>query len=271
MIRPGLCSVTLRDRPWADVVALAASSGLEGIEWGGDVHVRPGDDGLAARVRRAADAAGLVCPSYGSYLRAGDAGADGPEVGAVLDTAEALGATNVRVWCRWLGAADAGPADRAAIGRDLEAWCAAAGDRDLTVSLEHHQWTLTETVRSTEQLLAAVGAPNLFTYWQPCDALSDADLLTEVAALGPHLSHLHVFHWDAYDARHALADGAERWRPVLGAVADPPGARWSGHRWALLEFVRGDDPDQLVTDAGVLRSWLAEPAGWGPDERRPVR
>ena len=48
----GLCSVTLRARSIAEVVDAAVGAGLAAIEWGGDVHVPPGDLQAAAEARR---------------------------------------------------------------------------------------------------------------------------------------------------------------------------------------------------------------------------
>src|SRR5262245_17804648 len=65
----GLCSVTLRACSIDEVVAVAVGAGLECIEWGGDVHVPPGDLEAARRARSATSAAGLRVASYGSYWR----------------------------------------------------------------------------------------------------------------------------------------------------------------------------------------------------------
>jgi sugar phosphate isomerase/epimerase len=251
--RPGLCSITLRDLPWEQVVEVAAQAGLAGIEWGGDVHVPHGDGGRAAAVAARCRAAGLGCPSYGSYLRAGELRPGQTE--AVLDVAEALGATNVRVWCRWLSAADASADDRRAMATDLAAVAEAAAGRGMAVSVEHHRFTLTETVASTMELLTGIGAANLFTYWQPCDHLAVPDLVAEVEALRAQLSHLHVFRWRSFEDRLPLAEGDDLWPQVL-ATASVAASGWTGERWAFLEYVRGDDPAQVVEDAAVLRAWL---------------
>jgi 3-dehydroshikimate dehydratase len=229
---PGLCSVTFRQLPADEVVALAADAGLEAIEWGADVHVPPGDERTAARLRDA----GVPAVSYGSYLQAGT----GEDPAPVLDTAVALGVPNVRVWARGR--------DRAAVTADLARITAAADERRLTISLEYHPGTWTETAESTLQLLADVDAPNLFTYWQPHPGGDDADL-ADVAA---HVSHLHVFTWDVDAGRHPLADGEAMWRRALAV----PTGRWPGRRVAFLEFVRDDEPSQLRADAATLRAWL---------------
>jgi sugar phosphate isomerase/epimerase len=253
-MRVGLCSVTFRALDPDAVLAAAVDAGVEAIEWGADVHVLPGDTAGAAAVARRCGEAGVAVASYGSYLAAGRSSA--ARLGPVLDAAEALSAPNVRVWCPF-GAppppADAeGDALFGAAADDLAAWSAAAADRGLTLSLEFHVDTFTETAASTRRLLDAAGRPPaLFTYWQPVDG---RDAATELAAVAPDVSHLHVFHWTAGGERHPLADGAGVWPGLLGTTL---GDRWPHERCAFLEFVRGDDPAQLVADARALRSWLA--------------
>ena len=255
-IHPGLCSVTLRASAIDDVARLAGECGLGGIEWGGDVHVAPGDRSAAARARSATAAADAVVASYGSYLFAAGL-PDADEAAAVVDTAAALGAPNVRVW-----AGPDTPLDDAWVNA-LARFCAIAAAADLTVGLEYHGGTPTATVAGTLDLLAAVGAPNLFTYWQPpywrapTHPASDAD---EVTALGARLAHLHVYEWADASDRRPLRDGAARWEAVLGRAAAVEGA-WSSVRYAFCEFVRDDDPQQLRRDAAVLIGWLDKFSG----------
>jgi sugar phosphate isomerase/epimerase len=262
---PGLCSVTLREHPPAEVVDLARSAGLGAVEWGADVHVLPGDLAVAADVAARCADAGLRCPSYGSYLWAGAADGRGiAALGAVLDSAEALGAEVVRMWCRsGLEPQDATPEQRHQVVRDVAAVADAAAARELAVALEHHPGTLTLTADSTRALLADVDRPNLYSYWQPRPGSPPSEALDELASLLDDVAHLHVFSWGAGGERFPLGDGAELWGPALAAASDGP-RRWAGTRVAYLEFVAGDDPQQLAADAATLRSWLADVAGTAP-------
>jgi 3-dehydroshikimate dehydratase len=250
-LRPGLCSVTLRDQSAIDVIAVASRAGLEAIEWGGDRHVRPDDPGHAAVIGRRTRDAGLRSASYGSYLFAPTATAS--DIVAVLDTTVALEAPNLRVWTDWVGP-DPEPRVREAIHAQLVLIAGMAADRDLTVSIEFHPGTLTETAASTLTLLEAVGAANLFTYWQPPTGLGVPELLASWRAVRHRASHLHVFRWRTYDDRQPLAEGDDLWPQVF---AEPPAAPgWTGDAVAFLEFVRDDDPAQVERDAEVLRRWL---------------
>lgn len=249
----GMCSVALRALAPADVVHVAVEAGVEVIEWGGDVHVPAGDLDRAREAARLSGESGLWCASYGSYLYAGQATSDG--TAAVLDTAVALEAPNVRVWTDWVGP-DPTPERRRAITDDLRRISAAAAGRDLTVSLEFHPGTLTETAASTLRLLAETDAPNLYTYWQPADGVPVENLLDGWRAVRADVSHLHVFRWHSFEERSPLAAGEDLWPSVFEEL--PSGGRWQHPHVALIEFVRNDDPDQLREDAHVLRHWLAK-------------
>lgn len=250
-LRPGLCSVTLRAETVDSVARLAGECELVGIEWGADVHVPPGDAVAARRAVAASDAANVVVMSYGSYLFADGAGSP-VEAAAVLDTAVALGAPNIRVWAPFGSEVASGEFVAA-----LAEFVALASAAALTVGLEFHGGTASATVSGVLSLLDAVDG--LFTYWQPPywrgPTTPDADA-AEVVALASRLSHLHVYEWPSAAERRPLVDGAARWRAVVDAAA----AAWStfpGPRYALLEFVRDDSVEQLRRDAATLCSWLA--------------
>lgn len=250
-LRPGLCSVTLRALAPDAVVALAVQAGLDGIEWGGDVHVPAGDLARARAVRKLTEDAGLQIVSYGSYVRPPT---DGPaEFSAALDTARALGAPNIRVWP---GARDKASAaytavERAAVTGLVGDFARAAAAHGVTVSLEYHPGTLTDDAASAAALLQAVAT--LYSYWQPRPGLAQDAALAELARLGKHLSHLHVFAWDRHSVRFPMDHAAGFWTAVLAAL---PPSRWPGDRFALLEFVAGDRPEALLADARALHRLL---------------
>lgn len=255
-IVPGLVSVTFRQLAVAEVVAVAADAGLAAVEWGGDVHVPPGDRAAAEEARRCCDQHGLEITSYGSYYRAGVH--DPEQFDAVVDTAVALGAPSIRVWAGDTGTAEAGPELRATVVRDLSRAVEVAGARSLEVALEFHRGTLTDTAESTRHLLDSVG-PGLTSYWQPRPGIAVEDARAELALIGERLSTLHVFAWAADGARLPLDAGAGLWGPVLDSVRAGAGVR--RRLPALLEFVAGDERAAFVADAATLRSWLQSRLG----------
>jgi 3-dehydroshikimate dehydratase len=59
MIRTGLLSVTFRQLVVEDIIPLVVQAGLDGIEWGGDIHVPHGEVKRAEVVGRLTRDAGL--------------------------------------------------------------------------------------------------------------------------------------------------------------------------------------------------------------------
>ena len=101
--------MTFRQLPVERIIALTAQAHLDGIEWGGDVHVRHGDIPIAHRVAQATADAGLVVAAYGSYYRVAESEGEGLPFELVLDSAQALGAPLIRVWAGKRGSDDAEP------------------------------------------------------------------------------------------------------------------------------------------------------------------
>lgn len=249
VMRPGLCSVTFRQLTPEQLVPLAADAGLEVIEWGGDVHVPPGDTARAAEVARITSDAGLETCSYGSYFRSG---AD-EQLTPILDSAVALGADRVRIWAGRVDSADASPEEYARIVARLRDAAAEASDRGIALALEFHRGTVADTPDAVLRLLADVDSSALSTYWQPTVGAPDAVALAEYDAVAAHTSAVHVFSWWPAAERLRLHERAELWRGLVAAAAAQP----SPPRDALLEFVPDDDPALLASEAATLRSWLA--------------
>jgi sugar phosphate isomerase/epimerase len=256
-LAPGLCSITFRTLPADDVLALAARAGVEGIEWGADVHAPPGGDaGVTALGARTRDA-GLSVVSYGSYL--GMAPSTDEQVDAVLDSAEALGAPTVRIWAEF-GVTPDSPADeRRRVTEHTAALVERIAARGLTATLEFHPGTLTETAWSANELLEAIGRTELRTHWQPDPSLAPETALDELAAVAPRLAHLHVFAWGTagIDERRPLDDGVALW-PAAFALVERASDAIAGGRYALCEYVRDDDPEKFVADVRVLRAWIGD-------------
>lgn len=248
-IRPGLCSVTFRQHDPAEVAALAARAGLAVIEWGGDVHVPPGDVSRASEVARITADAGLGVCSYGSYFRAGS----DDEIAPVLDSAEALGADRVRVWAGATGTAEATPSERAGVVVRLARAAEAAADRGISLALEYHGGTLADGPEAVLRILAEVDSPHLTTYWQPTVAAPDEVAVAEYDRIADRVSAVHVFSWWPGHERLPLAAREGLWRAFFARAAAAP----HPPRDALLEFVPDDAPEVLAREAAALRAYLS--------------
>jgi 3-dehydroshikimate dehydratase len=252
MIQPGLVSITFRKLTPRQVVEATAAAGLVGIEWGGDVHVPHGDLAQAAAVKQMTVAAGLQVAAYGSYYKAGFSEKEGLAFERVLETASSLGAPLIRVWAGRKGSAESDIACRAGVVADCQRIAAMANQAGIVVASEYHGGSLTDTDVSTNSFLAEVGHENFKSYWQPRVGSSVIEGLNGMRQILPRLAHLHVFHWMPDSAhRRPLAEGADCWLHYLNLAATAP-----GDRFAMLEFVRNDDPAILAAEAATLNQWL---------------
>ena len=254
MFYSGLCSITFRKLTPQQVVDLSAQAGIDGIEWGGDVHAPHGEVKTADEVRRITEDAGIKVSSYGSYYRVVKSKDEGIEFASVLDSAIALGAPIIRVWAGGLGSADADQAYRDAVAEETRAICDMAAAEGIQIATEFHAGTLTDTNESALRLLKDVDHPNLTTYWQPVVFESMEWRLDGLRSVLPWLTYLHVFQWEGVGKdrkRLELSEGESDWIQYMKLAAEK-----EGDRYCLLEFVKGDEPEQFLKDAGALRKWL---------------
>lgn len=240
----GLTSVSFRGKTCEEVIELVKAAGLDGIEWGGDIHVPPENAEGAARVGRMTREAGLEVLSYGSYYRL----CQGADFRPVMRAAKALGAPVVRIWAGSVEREPADPVYMEQAADELRHVCALAQKEGLRVSLEYHRWTLTWHSDTARALLKEAGAENLSTYWQPNPDISHEENCRELAEIRPWLSSFHVFQWNRGDERRPLCEGEPVWRDYYRIA----GGR---RRNSLLEFIRGDSAEQFQADARVLEQW----------------
>lgn len=246
---PGLVSVTFRDLAPQEIVDLCVSAGLECIEWGGDVHVPPGNVSRAREISKMTADAGLAITAYGSYHRLGEGNPD-HEFGRVLETAVALQAPRIRVWAGSRNAADVSPAERCMLVEQLNAFAESAAKAGVKVCLEYHLNTLTDSLESVDLLMSET-SENVRFLWQPSAHHGVKERLRGLQTVLPRLEHLHVYQWDANYQRYPLEDGQREWEAYLEILA--------GHGRTfplLLEFVQGDITDQLLADAKTLNQWI---------------
>ncbi|MFC6705771.1 sugar phosphate isomerase/epimerase family protein [Flexivirga alba] len=246
----GICSVTFRQLPPADLVAVTAAAGLHRIEWGSDVHAPAGDPSALDEVRARTVNAGLTVSSYGSYWRAGERGSF-PSIEELASAATRLGALRIRVWAGSVGSAECPAPQRRRVIEDLRHAAEVGAASGIQIGLEFHRLTLTDTVESTLRLLDEVGHDNLATYWQPRVDEPAAEAIDGLRRLVDRVCAVHVFSWWPFADRLPLAERADLWQGVIALLRErvPP-------LDLLLEFVPDDDPSVLRSEAATLQAWL---------------
>ena len=252
MLHGGLVSITFRQLSPREIVSLVKKSGLEGIEWGGDVHVPHGNLSVARDVAIMTEEEGLSVAAYGSYYRVGCEGQDDvPNFEEVLETALELKAPSIRVWAGNKGSHEADENIWDKVIEDSIRIGDMAQKENILIAYEYHGGTLTDTLASTQKLMEGVNHPNIRSYWQPLSHHSMEDRLAGLEQILPWLENIHVYHWESYLNRFALKDGGQEWSKYMDIIKG-----LKGKRYALIEFVKDDREEQFLQDAEALTTWL---------------
>jgi len=254
MFQSGLVSISFRELSPEEIVGLAKDAGLDGIEWGGDVHVPHGDIACATRVQKLTEDAGLCVAAYGSYYRVGCEPLYGkpPTFEQVLETALTLRTKTIRVWSGHRGSAECDEAWWETVADEARRVADLAGEAGIAIGFEFHGGTLTDTTDSACRLLEMVDHKNVGTYWQTGLDLSEEERYESLERMLPWLRNLHVFHWEGF-VRKPLEEAATAWRRYFARAAST-----GRDHFALLEFVEDDDPKNLLRDAATLKALLLD-------------
>lgn len=248
----GLVSVSFRKQSPEQIIEWVVQAGMKGIEWGGDIHVRHGETERAREIGRLTRKAGLQVVSYGSYYQAGISEKIGFSFTTVLETALALEAPAIRVWAGNQASQDLSENGWGCLLEDLHRIGGLASERGISIHLEYHSNTVTDTNASVQRLLHEITSPNVYFYWQPRVNESVEENLNGLRLVFPRLSHLHVFHIcrdGGQTVRYPLIDGRAAWHNYLSSLPPQSG------RFLLLEFVQGDSPACFLRDAATLNEW----------------
>ena len=163
--------------------------------------------------------------------------------------ARVLGTDVLRLWCGGKDFEKHTPEELAGVVTACREAAALAEAAGMTLCLECHPDTCTNSVEGARFILRETGSPALGMYFQPNQFRSLEENLTYAEAIAPVTRHLHVFHWIGKD-RFPLADGADRWRQYL--------ERFPGDHALLLEFMPDNDPASVAREAQTLRDLIKE-------------
>jgi 3-dehydroshikimate dehydratase len=252
VIHTGLLSITFRQLSPEEIIRLVSQAGLQAIEWGGDIHVPHGDVERAKEVRAWTLAAGIDIASYGSYYRVGCSNKNNLTFDQVLQSAVALQAPAIRVWAGDQGSAKADDAWWSRVVADAARIAGLAQAEGIFVDFEYHRNTLTDSRETAVRLLQEIAHPNIRCNWQPATDLTIEERKQDLRAVLPWLANVHVFQWEP-GIRNPLEDGIAEWSEYAAIIREA-----TGDRYAMLEFVRGDEPQQFVQDAETLKSILSK-------------
>ncbi|TXK83967.1 sugar phosphate isomerase/epimerase [Paenibacillus sp. N3.4] len=251
MIVPGLVSVTFREKTVEEILQISISCGLEAIEWSENIHVFPGDEEGANQLYRKTIESGIQIAAYGSYFRLLENERPAEVFLQSLISAKALHAPIIRVWAGVRSSSEVSTVYRNRLTEEAIQIASLAEREGIQVALEWHRGTLTDNNESAMLLLDEVNHPNLFCLWQPTEGLSMNERCAGLheLAVRKKLLNLHTYYWKE-GRRMPFSEGMHEWRQYLAQIDDHE------NRYALLEFVKDDNVEQLMSDALALKQLL---------------
>lgn len=243
MHKIGLVSVSFRGHSPEKIITAAAGAGLSCIEWGSDVHAPYDDLARLETILRLQEKQGVSCCSYGTYFRLGVTPM--AELPGYIRAAKLLGTRVLRLWCGDKKEAEYAPEEREILFAKCREAAALAEKEGVTLCLECHRKTYTETAEGALEIMQAVDSPAFRMYWQPNQFRTPEENLSYLRRLRPYTTHIHVFQWKEKE-RFPLETGREEWAAYLQELG--------GEHTLLLEFMPDDDIRSLDREAGTLRA-----------------
>jgi len=248
-IKTGLVSVTFRQLEPAVIVKLVKDAGLDGIEWGGDIHVPHGDIERAENVGKFTRDAGLEVLSYGSYYEFDESSLP---FSTILQTAIALQTKHIRIWAGNQSSDTADEKYRAFIVKESQRIAAEASKVGISLSFEFHSGSLTDTTQSAIDLMKQISNKSAGLYWQPTVGMTTQENIDSLTNVLPYLTNIHAFYWHpTISDRRRLGDCISDWMQYLTVIQ--PSQK---DHCILLEFVLDDSPEVFLEDAETLKRLL---------------
>jgi sugar phosphate isomerase/epimerase len=241
----GITSITFRKLNVDEVIDFAVLAKVDGIEWGSDVHVLPGDKENAIAVKKRCDENNIKIFSYGTYYFLGC----GQSIDEYLESCIGLGCDRIRIWAGKKYPHELNAEERQILVDECIDVCKKASKYNIEICFEYHRNSLTATKESAYQLMKEANQPNLFLYWQPNPDVGEDEKIKEIALLKPYLKTIHFFNWSEGNERHLMREAINRWSEYIKEIDDITLPY-------LLEFTKDDDERNALDDIEVMKSLL---------------
>ena len=167
----GICTIALKNTAINEVIRIASEAGADGIEvWGQPEHIRyPLDERTTAEIGEKASQADLEVCALGSYYRP----CRSPEYHGVavipqnqVRIASLLGTSLIRIWAGSQNFDECSGEERKRVCAEIRQFAEVARDAGLTVVLERHSGTLTNSWSSPAAVLDEIRMDNVFLNYQ---------------------------------------------------------------------------------------------------------
>ncbi len=238
----GLCSISFRKNTPQEILTETKNAGLSYIEWGSDVHAPQKDIEKLTNIANLQKEYNIKCSSYGTYFRIGVTPTE--ELQEYINAAKILGTDVLRLWCGNKNSQDYNEEEKAALFNECKKIAAIAEENAVTVCMECHNGTYTNTEKSALELIKAVNSKAFLMYWQPQQFMSFEENLSYAKNISGFVKHIHVFNWKG-DNRFPLADGINFWKEYLKC--------FENNKILLLEFMPDDKIESLANESDALK------------------
>lgn len=244
----GFTTVTFRNLSREEVCKIADDNNVRIIEWGGDIHLPPGDKKAEAEVISLSKRYKLTPLSYGSYFRVGED--DFEYWKTIVKTAENIGAGIIRAWLGSKSSADVSEKEFNILVEETRRIADIANEKGIVIAFEFHKGTYNDSAKSSAKFFEAVNRENVKTYWQPMSNSADEENLKAVL---PYLITVHVFQWNKHGKRYSLKYGKKQWQRFISIINN---ANVSVNY--ILEFVKNDSPRRFSNDVKTIKVFLGK-------------
>lgn len=240
----GLCTIAFQDRPFYEVLELAAGVGFHGVEpWGKPDHLpltRTDDEVKAVRDKIAE--LGMETSHYGCYVWLGDG--QKPEdkdkdMDRAIQITRLLGTNICRIWAGTKNSELLSEDEWKLMVDDGKRFCAKAEDTGILLAMEMHSNSVTNKAAAMVELIERVGSPALKANYQILNSSEDPYERARVA--GPHVVMVHAQNDSAGRGQPLICEGTVDFQKIYD-ILKPFGFKG----YFEVEFVRGKTYEEKV-------------------------
>lgn len=258
VIRLGLCSGAFLASSADEVVAIAKVARLDAMEWAADAHIRPGDTKSAERVMMATLRADMTLSSYASIYRACSEDKEIAKFKALLATASAMYAPNLRIY-----APAAAPVRKGLLNRGREEVIAGelrrlgdtAAARGVTVCLSLGKNTMLEGYAAALSLAARTAHPFIRLALEDLPSATDEAATAAIEEAGVNAALLIARCVDRDGRAIGIEGSSAEWAKRIAAFRRSEQDPKMGS-FVLIGSAR--DAEGLAAEAAALRAIVAE-------------
>lgn len=239
----GLCSVSFKRIEPEEILKAMCACGLKYIEWSSKAHAPHNNPEKIEKLVSLQNQYGIKCSSYGTYFYFMHNDTD--ELYSYIQTAKTLGTSVLRLWTGRKGSADYTDEEKEEFFKECKKAASIAKKENVTLCMEFHNNSFTDTAKSSIELMQAVNSPHFKMYWQPNGGVSEEVRINNAHLLAPHTVNIHAFYYEN-DVQYSLLQGFELWRRYLN--------EFSGNQVLLLEFMPDGKLETLSAEAQTLKN-----------------